>query len=112
MQILTPFAAVVVSALLSLEGMASAGPLFQYNREQQPVSGDCRALSAALGPEAVWYGFYSGRRYDDFTENYRPYAARGCFESEFACRVWQNQAMTYSERGPTHFTRCRRGDPS
>ena len=98
-------------ALLAIPDFSYAGGLFQYDREQQPISGNCHALAARLGPEGVWYGFYSGKRYDDFSENYFPYAARGCFESEFACRIWQNQAMTYSERGPTYFTSCRLGDP-
>lgn len=97
-------------ALLSLAGTAPAAGLFQYDREQQPVSFDCEALAAQLGPAGVWYGFYSGKRYDDFSENYFPYATRGCFPSEGACRIWQNQAMTYSERGPTYFTSCRLGE--
>ena len=94
---------------LTLSAPASAGRLFHYDRDQQPVSGDCEALAAQLGPEGVWHGFYSGKRYDDFSDNYSPYAARGCFATEAACRVWQNQAMTYSERGPTYLTSCRLG---
>ncbi len=107
-------AAIALLAALPLAGSASAASfeqLFQYDRNRQPVSGDCRALSAQLGPGAVWYGEYVGKRYDDFIESYFSYSARGCFKSEFACRVWQNQAMTYSERGPTFYTFCRLGAP-
>ncbi len=108
------YSTIAVLAMLPLAGTVAAAPfeeLFQYDRDRKPVSGDCRALSAAVGAEAVWYGEYSGKRYDDFNERLTPYYARGCFETEFACRVWQNQAMTYSERGPTYWTRCVLGAP-
>ena len=104
-------AALALVGLVALAGAASAAGIFGYDRERQPISGDCQALAAELGPGRVWHGVYSGKRYDDFSENYFPYAVRGCFPSEFACRIWQNQAMTYAERGPTYYTRCRLGAP-
>ena len=48
-------------------------------------------------------------RYDDFTDNYARYSARGCFRNEISCRVWQQRAVTYLDRGPIFYTRCRLG---
>ena len=91
---------------------AAADPLygfFDYRKPRPPVAGDCAQIAAAVGPEATWYGEFAGRRWDNFTDKYYPFSARGCFESEFACRVWQNQALTYADGGPMYYTRCRRG---
>jgi hypothetical protein len=75
------------------------------------VAGDCAAIAAAVGPEATWYGEFSGKYFDNFADNYHPFAARGCFDSEYACRVWQNEAITYLSRGPVYYTSCRLGAP-
>jgi hypothetical protein len=93
----------------ALVGGAAADPfygLFRYD-DPVPLAGDCGRIAAAIGPENTWYGQYSGKYVDGFTDRVLPYAARGCFESEYACRVWQNEAMTYSNGGPTYHTSCR-----
>jgi hypothetical protein len=104
--------AALLVAMLAAAGSAAADPLygfFDYRKPVPPVAGDCAAIAAAIGPEATWYGEFSGRRWDNFTDEYYPFAARGCFDSEFACRVWQNQAITYLDRGPMNYSSCRRG---
>ena len=89
---------------------AGAQPLedfLYYDRPQPPVSSDCRAIAAAIGADATWYGEFSGRYYDDFRDYWYPYATRGCFESELACRIWQNRALTYTGEGGMYYSFCR-----
>ncbi len=97
-------AALVLIAVLGLAGSAAAQnplvDLFRYEPTPPPVAGSC---------PAAWYGQFSGRRFDNFTDAYLPFAARGCFDSELACRVWQQRAITYLARGPIYYTSCRRG---
>ena len=83
--------------------------LFDYQEPAPPVAGDCAQISAAIGPEATWYGEFSGKRYDSSTDKYYPYATRGCFKSEYACRVWQQVALTYIGEGPLYYMTCRQG---
>jgi hypothetical protein len=85
---------------------------FDYEEPRLPRAGDCSAIAAELGPGATWYGEYSGKRYDTFNDEYYPFAARGCFKSETACRIWQQRAITYSIGGPIYYTSCRPGGPS
>jgi hypothetical protein len=102
------------AVLLLLAGSAAADPfygLFRYDDPRPPVAGDCATIAAAVGAENTWYGQFSGKYYDNFSDNYHPIAARGCFESEFACRRWQNEAITYLSRGPVYHTSCRPGAP-
>jgi hypothetical protein len=106
-------AVVTAFAILTMVGIANADPLyglFDYQKAEPPVSGDCAAVAAKVGPEATWYGEFAGNRVDDI--NYRSphaFAARGCFPSEYACRVWQNVAISYLRGGPVFYTRCQRG---
>jgi hypothetical protein len=92
---------------------ASADPyyddFFHYEEPRLPVGGDCEAIAAAIGPGATWHGEFSGKHYDNFTDQYSPFAAFGCFESQYACQVWQHQALTYIGRGPLYYTTCRPG---
>lgn len=103
----------VLSAVLWLSAStAFADPLyglFRYDPPRPPVGGDCNAFAAAVGPEATWYGEFAGNRYDNFHDKYFPFSARGCFDSEFACRVWQNDALTYLGQGAMLYSICRRG---
>src|SRR5689334_14547742 len=87
-------------------GMLGAGPLrpahafwFDYQKPPPPVGGDCDAIAGEIGRAATWYGEFSGNYYDDFTDYKYPYSARGCFRSEYECRVWQNDAISYTGRG-------------
>lgn len=109
-------AAIVLSAVLAgATPHVRAAPFenFLENEEPRlPTAGDCSALAAELGPEATWYGEYSGKRFDAFNDKYYPFAASGCFESELACRVWQQRAITYAVDGPLYYTRCRQGAPA
>ena len=99
-------------ALLVAASTAGADPLyglFRYEAPRPPVAGDCNAIAASIGPAATWYGEFAGNRYDTLFDNYSPFSARGCFESEFACRVWQNDAITYLGQGTMLYATCRQG---
>lgn len=99
-----------VVALFAAGGVAAADPFYgwlQYDEPVRPVGGDC----AAMGSAAPWRGEFSGKRLDGFTDNYLPYATRGCFPSLGACRLWQHQAITYLDGGPIYYTTCRPRGP-
>jgi len=101
-------AAAIAAGLIS--AVAFADPyddFFDYEAPQLPVGGDCEAIAAAIGPDATWYGEFSGKYYDRFTNQYSPFAAFGCFETENACRRWQHQALTYIGQGPLYYMTCR-----
>src|SRR5687768_13616463 len=96
-----------LTALAVLLGLASgaqaANPftdLFRYKPSPPPVAGSCPAIAADIGPGATWYGEFIAMRYDDFTDNYARYFTQGCFRNEISCRVWQQRAVTYLDRGP------------
>ena len=107
---------VSVLALLALSSAAAAEPfygLFDYHKPQLPESGDCAAIAAEVGPSAVWYGEFSGNRFDSFNyRSFHAFSARGCFASEYECRVWQNIAISYLRGGPVVATRCEQGSGS
>ena len=91
--------------------LASA-PALALTYENGPLpGGDCRAIAARLGAGATWYGEFSGRHYDSFREMYFPVSARGCFESEYACRRWTNEAMSFGGQGGILYARCTLGAP-
>ncbi len=102
-----------VSAVLFLAFGAAASPasafFFDYQKPPPPQGGDCSAIASQIGPAATWYGEFAGNYYDDFTDNRFPYSARGCFKSEYACRRWQNEAISYIGRGGIVYMRCRQG---
>ena len=103
--------AVLAAALAIVPATAEANPLldiFRYDADPPPVAGSCPAIAAAVGPSATWYGVFSGKRYDELNDNHFPFAARGCFESELACTIWQQRAITHAQ-GPIHYTSCRQG---
>ncbi len=80
-----------------------------YREPPYPAAGDCREIAAAIGPEATWFGSFSGNREVTYRE-YQPFGAQGCFPSEVHCRIWQHRAMNYAH-GPVVVTSCRRGVP-
>jgi len=85
-----------------LGGHAAAQPFqdfFNYQEPRMPVGDDCTG--------ATWYGEFAGKRFDDFRDMYYPVSARGCFHSEFDCRIWNQQAITYLGRGPMLYATCR-----
>ena len=94
----------VLSALIlaAVGAQAAAQPFqdfFNYEAPRMPVAGSCDG--------AAWRGEFSGKRWDNFRDHYMPVAARGCFDSEIECRIWQQQAITYLDRGPLYYTSCR-----
>ena len=107
------FVAVTIAALLLMPAQAFAGnpltDLFRYKEPPIPQSADCSALASSMGVPAVWRGEFSGKRYDDLSDREQPYADRGCFENEAACRIWQQQEITVTNGGPIYYTSCRQG---
>ena len=90
----------VLSFAIAL-GVAAPAPVFALTYENgPPPGGDCAAIAAARSvPSATWYGEFAGRHYDSFREMYFPISARGCFVSEYECRRWQNEAMSFAGQG-------------
>ena len=99
-------ALVLPALLLSLATTpAAAQPFedfFRYEEPRLPVASEC-------GGAAAWRGEFAGRRYDNFRDRYEPVSARGCFDSESECRIWNQQAITYLGRGPMYYATCRPG---
>jgi hypothetical protein len=97
---------------LLLAGTAAAYPsygLFGYQDPQPPVAEDCGAVAAAIGPAATWYGEFAGNRYDNFKDRFFPFSARGCFQTEYQCRIWNQVAITYLDGGQMLTARCTQG---
>lgn len=80
---------------------------FNYREPPPPRSGNCNEIASEVGPGAVWYGEFSGKRYQ-INDRFRMYSARGCFASEADCRIWQEQALTYAS-GAISQASCRPG---
>jgi hypothetical protein len=96
-------AALLITFMLTLPGAAEANWLGEFLRghpPQEPVAESCDAGGA-------WYGRFGGTRIDPFVDSPRAVSYQGCFSSEWACRRWQNEAITYLEGGPIHATSCR-----
>jgi hypothetical protein len=109
MRRLAGFAVTAVAAVFSAAATPASAFFLDYQKPPPPVGGDCGSIASQIGPEATWYGEFAGNYYDDFTDNRFPYSARGCFASEYACRVWQNEAISYIGRGGIVYMRCRQG---
>lgn len=104
--------AILVLSFVVACGALAQTPAFALTYENgPPPGGDCGTITAKRGAGATWYGEFSGRHYDSFREMYFPIAARGCFENEYACRVWQNEAMSFAGQGGIFYTRCTPGAP-
>ena len=104
-------------AFAAVPMLAAATPSYAlfgswYPDDEPPAAGDCAAIVSRIGPDATWYGEFAGRYYDEFRNMRFPYSARGCFESEYACRVWQGNSMTYTGRGGMLWSRCTPGAPN
>jgi len=65
----------------------------EAQRPRPVPAGDCASMVAATGGKGIWYGWYSGR-YEDEWDRVFPLYGRGCFTSEFACRLWLNEMLT------------------
>ena len=104
--------AILVLSFAVVYGVAAEAPAFALTYENgPPPGGDCGAIAAARGAGGTWYGEFAGRHYDSFREMYFPISARGCFESEYACRRWQNEAMSFAGQGGILYMRCTQGAP-
>jgi hypothetical protein len=104
----------VAVAVAIASSAAVANPIVDFFTSRpmpRPVAGDCALLARQLGPDAAWYGEYSGNQFNFPSESYKSYSARGCFESEYACRRWQNETITWTD-GKTSYMFCRQGVPA
>jgi hypothetical protein len=110
--------AAVVLTLLSLSAPAAArdpvtGLVHSffggYRPPPYPAGGDCAAIAAAIGPQATWFGTFSGKRIE--REESNAFGAEGCFPSEIECRIWQQRAINYASAA-VQFTSCRPGVPA
>jgi hypothetical protein len=105
----------LLSAIVALAPAAApANPIadfFTSSPMPKPLAVDCAELARELGPAAAWYGEYAGNRFNFWSESYNSYSARGCFESEFACRRWQNETITWTD-GKIAYMFCRQGVPA
>jgi len=101
-----------VLAFAFATAVLAGAPTFALTYEGWPPSGgDCGAIAAQRGAGATWYGEFAGRHYDSFREMYFPISARGCFVSEYECRRWQNEAMSFAGQGGMLYARCTQGAP-
>lgn len=105
----------------ALAALLAAAPLFGasvdgasafVSRNDKPPAGDCRALVARHGADQVWFGRYSGFMGLDDRAREVPISNQGCFPSEGACRLWQNENMTFTRGGSLGYTSCEPGVPS
>jgi hypothetical protein len=104
--------AVVAQLFFIAFAVASAAPALALTYGDGPApGGDCRAIASRIGADATWYGEFSGRHYDSFREMYFPISARGCFVSQYECRRWQNEAMSFAGQGGMLYARCTQGAP-
>ena len=78
---------------------------------ERPYSYDCGALAAEIGPNAVWFGRFAGSLRKRLWDATFPYNDQGCFPSEYECRRWQHQNMSFLAGGTTLHTSCRQGLP-
>jgi hypothetical protein len=97
-------ATILTALLLSAGPTAARDPLTGtiesffggYRPAPPPVGGDCRELAAAIGPEATWFGTFSGKR-RLANERFQAFGAQACFDREADCRVWQQRAINYAD---------------
>ena len=82
------------------------------SRSDKPPAGDCRSLVARYGADQVWFGRYSGFQGIDDKAREVPFSNQGCFATEAACRLWQNQNMSFTRGGSLRYTSCVQGVPS
>ena len=105
-----------VAAILAAVGMS--GPafardpitglvesFFNYEAPRPPPVGNCAAIATEIGAGSTWFGEFSGERWMH-NDRFEPFASRGCFDSEIACRIWQQQALTYAD-GAISYMSCR-----
>ena len=60
-------------------------------RPNLPPAPDCRQMAASHA--SFWEGRFSGT-YEDLFDKRWPLSARGCFETEYACRRWVHEIQT------------------
>ncbi len=95
--------------LISLFSIAALIALMNPAQAQRPrpvPAGDCQQLIASSGGHGIWYGEYSGQSRDISSDRMYPFAGRGCFTSEYACRRWTNEMLSAANGSPG-LTSCR-----
>ena len=100
------------AAAVLIAGLLPEGAAAFTSRNDKPPAGDCRALVARYGAGDIWFGRYSGFMGLDEKAREVPFWNQGCFATEAACRLWQNQNMTFTRGGSLGYTSCTRGVPA
>jgi hypothetical protein len=76
-----------------------------------PPAPDCRVLAARYGGQRLWFGAFSGTRFDSYFDIRRPHYAQGCFLSEYECRRWLHENLSFLDGGNLGWMRCQPGVP-
>jgi len=107
-------AALAVALMLTGAGPADAGDsagLLLPVVYDEPPAPDCGAMAARYGPQRLWFGAISGERIDVFFDRSYPHYAQGCFLSEYTCRRWLHENLSYLQGGNLNWMRCQPGVP-
>lgn len=112
----TVSALAVAGTLIAAAGSAAAGELgagpLPAAYHIGPPAPDCRLLAAQHGAQRLWFGAFSGTHNDTFFDIRRPYYAQGCFLSEYDCRRWLHENLSFLEGGSLNWMRCEPGVPA
>lgn len=112
----TVSALAVAGTLIAAAGSAAAGELgagpLPAAYHIGPPAPDCRLLAAQHGAQRLWFGAFSGMHNDTFFDIRRPYYAQGCFLSEYDCRRWLHENLSFLEGGSLNWMRCEPGVPA
>lgn len=104
--------ALLAAAALPLAALIVDPAVAYTSRADKPPAGDCHELVARYGADNVWFGLYSGFLSLEFKSRELPFSNLGCFTSEAACRLWQNENMNFSRGGSYRYSTCQRGVPA
>lgn len=81
----------ILRAIAPAAGLAMLAGTAAAQYPDLPPAPSCAAVAATNS--TFWEGRFSGT-YEDFFDKRWPISARGCFESEYACRRWVNEIQT------------------
>jgi len=100
-------------AALVLAGLA-AGPAAASPFRFDKGVGTCAALTARYDPASLWFGWVSAQSrpvMGDLDGGVMPFYAEGCFRTEFECRRFINEGLSFAD-GRLIGMRCEPGVPA
>ena len=96
----------------SLSAVAAPPRSFALTYERRPCAGRrLRAIASRIGPERNLVRRVRWPPLRQLSRDVFPISARGCFVSEYECRRWQNEAMSFAGQGGMLYARCTQGAP-